>query len=63
MQAIMDELRRHNRTLEENIMNIRQHQHEVNTREEVELLDPQPLLDEIWAPCPRMFQTPVIVQV
>lgn len=40
IRAPIDELRRHNWMLEDDIHNIRQHQQEVNPPKEVELLDP-----------------------
>lgn len=43
----MDELQCHNRTLEDNVHNIRQCQQKVNPPEEVELLDLYPLSKQI----------------
>lgn len=43
MCAAMDELRHQNQTLEENVINIRQHHQETNPLEEMEILDPSPL--------------------
>lgn len=40
MRAAMDELRRNNQMLEDDVQNIMQHQQEVIFSEEVELLDP-----------------------
>lgn len=44
----MDKLRHHNLTLEDDVHNIIHRQLEVNPLEEVELIDPQSILDEIW---------------
>lgn len=45
--TVIDELQCHNQMLEDNIHNIRHRQQEVNPSEEVELLYPKYLLDEI----------------
>lgn len=44
----MDDLHIHNQTLEDNILHIQHRQHDTNMMGELEVLDPQPLLYEIW---------------
>lgn len=45
---VIDELRWHNQTLEDDIHNIKQHRQEINPPKEMELLDSLPLSNEIW---------------
>ena len=47
MCVAMDDLRRQNKILEDNVFHIQQCQQEDDPIEEIEILDPQPLSDEI----------------
>lgn len=46
--AAMNDLRHHNQSLEGNIPHIHKLQKETDMVDELEVLDPQPLLDETW---------------
>lgn len=48
MRTAMDDLCIHNQTLENKILHIHHRQHDINMVRELEVLDPQPLLYEIW---------------
>lgn len=48
MHASVDELRFQNQTLDENVHNIIQRQHDSNPPKEMEVLNPHPHSDEIW---------------
>lgn len=58
MLVVMDDLRCHNQTLEDNVLHIEQRQREANLLEEAEIIDPRSLSDDIWgAPVPRNFKS------
>lgn len=49
--------------MEDNVLNIQQHQHETTLAEEMEALDPQPLWDEIWeALIPEGIKSPYLAK-
>lgn len=48
MCDIMDDLRRQNQNLEDNIHHSKQCQHSVGPTKDTEMLDHEPLSDEIW---------------
>lgn len=61
MHVVMAELRRQNQILEDNVLNIQQRQQETGILEEMEVVDPLSLLDEIWvAPIPEGFKPPYL---
>lgn len=63
MRAAMDESRHQNQTLNDNVLNIQQRQHEATHTEEMEVPNPYPISDEIWeTPFPEGFKPPSLVK-
>lgn len=64
MRVTMDELHRHNQTLEDNVHKIKRRQHDSHPRKENGIMGPLTTLrQDMGAAYPRWFQTSIIGQV